>query len=129
MKSYLAAGLLLVSLATPAFAAEQHYAVEDTVGNCSVIDARPSPTKISGLTLLGNKNGYDITAAAEKALSSGAGCQGSTNAQPRLGIPLLLRSGFSGPVQPVAPPQASLRRDSRARAGNGRIPRLRASGA
>ena len=42
MKSYAVAGLLLIGLATPALAAAQHYAVEDTVGNCSVIDARPS---------------------------------------------------------------------------------------
>lgn len=42
MKSYAVAGLLLVGLATPALAASQHYAVKDTVGNCSVIDARPS---------------------------------------------------------------------------------------
>ena len=42
MKPYAVAGLLLIGLATPALAAAQHYAVEDTVGNCSVIDARPS---------------------------------------------------------------------------------------
>ena len=42
MKSYAVAGLLLVGLATPALAASQHYAVKDTVGNCSVIDARPA---------------------------------------------------------------------------------------
>ena len=76
MKSYVLAGLLLVGLATPALAAEQHYAVKDTVGNCSVIDARPSATKNSGLTLLGNKGGYDSEAAAQKALGSGAGCKG-----------------------------------------------------
>ena len=76
MKAYIAAGLLLVGLATPAFAAEQHYAVKDTVGNCSVIDARPSATKNSGLTLLGNKGGYDSEASAQKALSSGSGCKG-----------------------------------------------------
>ena len=29
MKPYIAAGLLLVGLATPAFAADQHYAVKD----------------------------------------------------------------------------------------------------
>ena len=75
MKAYIAAGLLLVGLATPAFAA-QHYAVKDTVGNCSVIDARPSATKNSGLTLLGNKGGYDSEASAQKALSSGSGCRG-----------------------------------------------------
>ena len=50
MKSYVIAGLMLVGLATPALAAAQHYAVEDTVGNCSVIDARPSANlKISAI--------------------------------------------------------------------------------
>jgi hypothetical protein len=41
-----------------------------------VIDERPSPTKISGLTILGDKSGYDSIAAAQKALGSGAGCEG-----------------------------------------------------
>jgi hypothetical protein len=72
MKSYLIAGLMLVGLATPALAAAQHYAVEDTVGNCSVIDARPS----ANLKILGNKGGYDSVAAAQKALGSGSGCKG-----------------------------------------------------
>ncbi|HEX2448495.1 MAG TPA: hypothetical protein VHK26_09970 [Methyloceanibacter sp.] len=65
-----------MSLVTPALAAGQHYAVKDTVGNCAVIDERPSPTEISGLTILGNKSGYDSIAAAQKALGSGAGCKG-----------------------------------------------------
>ena len=42
MKSYVIAGLMIVGLVSPALAAAQHYAVEDTVGNCSVIDARRS---------------------------------------------------------------------------------------
>jgi len=37
MKLYAIAGFLLIALTTPALAAE-HYAVVDTVGNCSVID-------------------------------------------------------------------------------------------
>jgi hypothetical protein len=60
-----------MGLVTPAFAAEQHYAVQDTVGNCSVIDARPS----YNLKVLGNKNGYDTEAAAQKALSDASGCK------------------------------------------------------
>ena len=57
MKSYVVAGLLLVGLATPAFAAE-HFAVMDTVGNCSVIDTKPSPYGVSGLKILGDRSGY-----------------------------------------------------------------------
>jgi hypothetical protein len=71
MKSYVVAGLLLVALATPAFAASQHYAVVDTVGNCSIIDTKPSPYGISGLKILGDKSGYSSLAAAEKVLNSG----------------------------------------------------------
>ena len=70
MKSYIVAGLLLVALATPALAAE-HYAVVDTVGNCSVIDTKPSPYHISGLKILGDKIGYSSPAAAEKVFKSG----------------------------------------------------------
>ena len=72
MKPYAVAGLLLIGLATPALAAAQHYAVEDTVGNCSVIDARPS----ADLKILGNNGGYDSVAAAKKALSSVSSCHG-----------------------------------------------------
>jgi hypothetical protein len=72
MKSYVIAGLMIVGLASPALAAAQHYAVEDTVGNWSVIDARPS----ANLKILGNKGGYDSVAAAQKALGSGSGCKG-----------------------------------------------------
>jgi hypothetical protein len=73
-----------VSLVTPALAAGQHYAVKDTVGNCAVIDERPSPTEISGLTILGNKSGYDSIAAAQKALGSGAGRQSVRRRRPRV---------------------------------------------
>ena len=62
----------IVGLVSPALAAAQHYAVEDTVGNCSVIDARPS----ANLKILGNKGGYDSVAAAQKALGSGSSCKG-----------------------------------------------------
>ncbi len=69
MKRYIAASLFLVALATPAFAAE-HFAVVDTVGNCSVIDTKPSPYGISGLKVLGDQSGYGTPQAAEKALNS-----------------------------------------------------------
>ena len=71
MKLYAIAGFLLVTLATPALAASQHYAVVDTVGNCSVIDTKPSPYDISGLKILGDKIGYSSPAAAEKVFKSG----------------------------------------------------------
>lgn len=69
MKTYLTAGLFLIALATPAFAA-QHFAVVDTAGYCSVIDTKPSAYKISGLTILGDRSGYATPSAAEKALKS-----------------------------------------------------------
>lgn len=75
MKSYALAGLLLMGFAAPALAAQQYFAVKDTVGYCSVIDVHPSSTKVSGLTILGNKGGYDSEAAAQKTLSSASGCK------------------------------------------------------
>ena len=75
MKTYFTAGLLLMALATPAFAA-QHFAVVDTVGNCSVIDTKPNAYHVSGLTILGNRSGYGTPSAAEKALKSSSQCKG-----------------------------------------------------
>ncbi|MGH9810899.1 MAG: hypothetical protein ACRD9W_27235, partial [Terriglobia bacterium] len=69
MKSYLIATVLVLAAATPAFAAE-HFAVIDTVGNCSVIDTKPSPHDVSGLKILGNKSGYSNPSGAEQALKS-----------------------------------------------------------
>jgi hypothetical protein len=88
MRQFAIAGLLLASLATPALAAtampgpgdtspnysytaKDHWAVEDTVGNCAVIDAKPS----YDLKILGDKAGYPSLSAAEKELKSGA-CKG-----------------------------------------------------
>jgi opacity protein-like surface antigen len=78
MKRFLTACLMLVALATPAFAAATHYAVVDTVGNCAVIDTKPSPYNISGLKIIGDKGGYPSPTAATKALQSGGGlkCKG-----------------------------------------------------
>jgi hypothetical protein len=88
MKRYVTAGLLLVSLATPALAeslaardaqdtapnysydAKRHYAVEDTVGNCAVLDATPS----ADLKILGDRSGYDSVKAAQQAF--GSKCKG-----------------------------------------------------
>jgi hypothetical protein len=46
-------------------AATKHFAIKDTVGNCSVIDFPPS--RASGMQLLGNKNGYTSVRDAEAA--------------------------------------------------------------
>jgi hypothetical protein len=68
MKRYLMPSLLALALTTPALAANatKHYAVEDTVGNCAVIDATPVPS----LKILGNKRGYDSIKAAQQAYGS-----------------------------------------------------------
>jgi hypothetical protein len=76
MKRFVITGMLLLTLSAPAFAAQQHFAVKDTQGNCSVIDVHPSATNISGLTILGNKGGYGSASDAKKALSSASGCKG-----------------------------------------------------
>ena len=77
MKTYLIASLLVLTAATPALAAE-HFAVVDTVGNCSVIDTKPSPHDISGLKILGNKSGYSSPSGAEQVLKSeGSQCKGT----------------------------------------------------
>jgi hypothetical protein len=77
MKRYLTAGLLLVASVTPALAAE-HFAVVDTVGNCSVIDTKPSPYSVSGLKILGDKSGYSSPSAAAQAFRSDSSqCKGT----------------------------------------------------
>ena len=71
---YAALGLLLVTLATPALAAQEHFAVKDTVGVCSVIDTTPS--RASNLQILGNKSGYGSPDQAASAIkSSGSHCK------------------------------------------------------
>ncbi len=88
MKQYAVACLLLASLATPAlaatmpdagdtspnysFTAKTHWAVEDTVSNCAVIDAKPS----YDLKILGDKAGYPSLSAAEKETKSASACKG-----------------------------------------------------
>jgi hypothetical protein len=87
MKRFAIACLLLAGLAASAlaatampngdtspnysFIAKTHWAVEDTVGNCAVIDAKPS----YDLKILGDKAGYPSLAAAEKQLKASA-CKG-----------------------------------------------------
>jgi hypothetical protein len=93
MNRFVTTAFLLVGLIVPAFAAnaanpdandvasgymypaKHHWAVDDTVGNCGVIDAKPSPYDISGLNILGDKSGYKTIKAAKKAYNST--CKGS----------------------------------------------------
>ncbi len=71
MKRYLIATLIAAAAATPALAAAgQHYVVEDTVKNCSVIDAAPS----KNLKVLGDRHGYSSRGQAEQALK-GLNCK------------------------------------------------------
>ena len=59
----------LIGLATPALAASARYYLEiDTVGNCSVVDSKPS--EHAGMTILGDKNGYASKEDAAKALKA-----------------------------------------------------------
>jgi hypothetical protein len=52
--------------------------VIDTVSNCAVIDAKPSPYDISGLKILGQKSGYSNMEAAQKTLKSDSSqCKGT----------------------------------------------------
>ena len=51
----------------------KHFPIEDTVGNCSVVDVPPSDT--SGMRILGDKNGYSSVQDAQAALGS-ADCKG-----------------------------------------------------
>ncbi len=61
------ASVLVVALATSALAASAKYYVEmDTVGNCSVVDSKPSAS--SGMKIVGDKGGYASKQDAAKAL-------------------------------------------------------------
>jgi hypothetical protein len=53
------------------YAAKTHWAIEDTVGNCAVIDAKPS----YDLKILGDKGGYPSISAAEKQAKSANACK------------------------------------------------------
>jgi hypothetical protein len=68
MKKSAIASILVAALATSALAAGARYYVEiDTVGNCSVVDSKPSAG--SGMKILGNKGGYASKEEATKALN------------------------------------------------------------
>jgi hypothetical protein len=96
MKRFAIATLVLAGLTVPAFAAsmaqqdakdtspnfsyqsKDHWAVIDTVGNCAVVDTRPSPQHISGLKILGNENGYPSLSAAQQQIKSNMSvCKGT----------------------------------------------------
>jgi hypothetical protein len=64
MKKYGIAGLFVIAMALPAFAATKFFVVVDTVKNCSVVEGGTS----AGLTPIGNKEGYDSKEAAMDAL-------------------------------------------------------------
>ncbi|HMK41188.1 MAG TPA: hypothetical protein VK451_06475 [Methyloceanibacter sp.] len=69
MKKTLLFVIALISLAVPALAAGAKFYVEmDTVGNCSVVDSKPSAS--AGMTILGDKNGYTSKEDATKALKA-----------------------------------------------------------
>ena len=62
-------GLALFALTGAAFAAGARYYVEmDTVGNCSVVNSKPSAR--AGMKILGDKAGYASKDAASKALKA-----------------------------------------------------------
>jgi hypothetical protein len=95
MKQYAIASLLLLGLVASAFAAndqsqdaknvssdfkynaKQHWAVIDTQGFCAVVDTRPSPTSISGLKIMGDRNGYPSLSSAQQQLKSDKACKGN----------------------------------------------------
>jgi hypothetical protein len=67
MRKYAIASVLVVALAATALAAGAKYYLEmDTVGNCSVVDSKPSAS--SGMTIMGDKGGYASKDDAAKAL-------------------------------------------------------------
>jgi hypothetical protein len=76
MQRYLIATAFVLAAATPALAAE-HFAVIDTVGNCAVVDTKPSPYGVSGLKILGDKSGYSSEGQASKMIKSdSSACKG-----------------------------------------------------
>jgi hypothetical protein len=96
MKQFAIATLFLVGLTAPVFAAtmaqqdatdtspnfdyhsKDHWAVIDTVGNCAVVDTKPSSYGISGLKMLGNSSGYPSLSAAQQQIKSNMSvCKGT----------------------------------------------------
>jgi hypothetical protein len=68
MKKLTIASLVVFALAAPALAAGAKFYVEmDTVGNCSVVDSKPSAH--SGMKIMGDTSGYASKEDATKALN------------------------------------------------------------
>lgn len=65
MKKCVVASLLVIGLATSAFAADKYFVTVDTVGNCSVLEGSPT----AGQKPIGESGGYASKDAAEKALA------------------------------------------------------------
>jgi hypothetical protein len=67
MRKCAIASVLVLALATSALAAGAKFYVEmDTVGNCSVVDSKPSAS--SGMKIMGDKGGYASKEDAAKTL-------------------------------------------------------------
>jgi hypothetical protein len=83
LASTIGLALFAILLAVAAFAKgghmpKVHYAVLNTVGNCSVIDAKPSPYDVCGLNVVGDKSGYSSIPAAENVIKSDVSrCKGT----------------------------------------------------
>jgi hypothetical protein len=60
--------MALIALTSAALASARYYLEIDTVGNCSVVDSKPSAH--AGMTILGDQNGYASKDEAAKALKS-----------------------------------------------------------
>ena len=69
MNKVVIASLAVFALAAPALAADARYYVEqDTVGNCSVVNSKPSAH--AGMAILGDKSGYASKEDATNALKA-----------------------------------------------------------
>jgi hypothetical protein len=75
MGRFAIAGVFTLVLVSSALGATKYYVVIDTVGNCAVIDSKPSDH--AGMKVLGDKGGYTSKDAADKALKGlGSKCKG-----------------------------------------------------
>jgi hypothetical protein len=69
MNKMMMIAIALIGLTSPVLAASARYYLEiDTVGNCSVVDSKPSAH--AGMTILGDQNGYASKEEAAKVLKS-----------------------------------------------------------
>jgi hypothetical protein len=69
MRKFITGGIVLVMLASPAFAAKQYWIVRQSIDSCAVVDERPK----SPVTIAGNK-AYASRAEAEHSLTTTRGC-------------------------------------------------------